>query len=162
MFVMATTIDSDRIDTASRVILAPPRAIFRAMTDAESVACWRPPSGMRARIDAFDPRPGGSYRMAFIHEDPAPGVIGKSDAREDRFSGTFTELLPYERIVETIVFESDDPDFAGTMRVTTDLLPVKDGTRVTISCEHVPPGISAEDHAAGMASTLRNLAAFIE
>ena len=73
-----------------------------------------------------------------------------------------TELLPYERIVEDVVFASDDPAFAGTMRVTTTLTPVADGTRVTILCANVPPGISADDHQAGMASTLRNLAAFIE
>ena len=50
----------------------------------------------------------------------------------------------------------------AAMRVTTTLTPVADGTRVTILCANVPPGISADDHQAGMASTLRNLAAFIE
>ncbi|QNO27264.1 SRPBCC domain-containing protein [Sphingopyxis sp. OPL5] len=159
---MATAPDNLRIDTASRTILAAQRAIFRAMTDAESVASWRPPKGMHARIESFDPRTGGGYRMAFIYEDPAPDVVGKSSAREDWFTGRFVELLPYDRIVEDVMFVSDDPAFAGTMRVTTTLTPVADGTRVTIACENVPPGIGAEDHQAGMASTLRNLAAFIE
>ena len=76
--------------------------------------------------------------------------------------GQFVELLPYERIVEDVVFASDAPAFAGTMRVTPTLTPVADGTRVTILCANVPPGISADDHQAGMAATLRNLAAFIE
>ena len=159
---MAIASDSARIDTASRTILAPPRDIFRAMTDAESVASWRPPKGMHARIESFDARAGGGYRMAFIYDDPAPGVVGKSSEREDRFAGQFVELLPYERRVADVVFASDDPAFAGTMRVTTTLTPVADGTRVTILCANVPPGISADDHQAGMASTLRNLAAFIE
>lgn len=159
---MTTSSDNGRIDTASRVILAPARAIFRAMIDAESVASWRPPQGMHARVEAFDARPGGGYRIAFIYDDPAPGVSGKTSAREDLFTGRFTELLAYERIVEEVVFQSDDPAFAGTMRVTTTLDELADGTRVTITCENVPPGINAEDHQVGIASTLRNLASFIE
>lgn len=159
---MATPLDDTRSDTASRTILAPARAIFRAMTDAESVASWRPPKGMSARIEAFDPRPGDAYRMAFIYDDPAPSVIGKTSEWEDCFIGRFVELIPYERIVEDVEFLSDDPSFAGTMRVTTTLAEGAGGTRVTIACENVPPAISAEDHQVGMASTLRNLAAFIE
>ncbi len=132
------------------------------MTDAESVASWRPPKGMSARIEAFDPRPGGTYRMAFIYDDPVPGVVGKTSAREDMFTGRFAELVPYELIVEEVAFQSDDPAFAGMMRVTTTLAEVADGTRVTIACENVSLGISAEDHQTGMASTLRNLVTFIE
>jgi len=132
------------------------------MTDAESVTSWRPPKGMHARVEAFDARPGGGYRMAFIYDDPEPGVIGKTTADEDLFTGRFAELVPYERIVEEVDFQSDDPGFAGAMRVTTTLAEVKDGTRVTISAENVPTGIGVEEHREGIASTLRNLAAFIE
>lgn len=39
--------------------------------------------------------------------------------------------------------------------------PAPDGTNVTITAENVPAGISAEDHAAGLASTLENLASFV-
>jgi hypothetical protein len=42
------------------------------------------------------------------------------------------------------------------------LVPQPKGTEVTITCSNVPQGISAEDHAVGMASTLSNLAAFVE
>jgi hypothetical protein len=43
-----------------------------------------------------------------------------------------------------------------------DMKPVTDGTLVTIRCEDVPTGIAAEDHQAGLNSTLVNLAAFVE
>lgn len=33
---------------------------------------------------------------------------------------------------------------------------------MTVRCEDVPAGIRAEDHAAGLQSTLDNLAAFVE
>ncbi|GAB4008757.1 hypothetical protein GCM10029992_65950 [Glycomyces albus] len=36
------------------------------------------------------------------------------------------------------------------------------GARVAISAADVPPGISAEDHAAGLSSSLANLAAYLE
>lgn len=151
-----------RTDTASRIIVAKPRAIFRAFLDAESVTSWRPPHGMTARIEAFDPRIGGGYRMAFIYADPGQHGRGKASADEDVVEGRFVELLPDERIVEDVRFVSDDPAFAGTMRITTAISPTPGGTKVGFTCENVPPGISAEDHQTGMASTLKNLAAFIE
>lgn len=151
-----------RIDSASRVILASPRAIYQAFLDPECVAKWRPPAGMKAKIFAFEPRIGGGYRMAFIHEAPGEGIRGKSSEDADIFTGRFAVLEPYERIVEEIEFQSDDPIYAGTMRITTTLTSVADGTKVSVRCENVPPGISPEDHQAGIASSLKNLANFVE
>jgi uncharacterized protein YndB with AHSA1/START domain len=159
---MASASDQTRVDQASRVIIATPRAIYRAFLDPEAVTSWRPPEGMSARIFAFDPRVGGAYRMAFIYDDISDGARGKTSASEDVVTGRFVDLVPDERIVEDVEFESADPAFAGTMRVTTTLTPVAYGTKVAFCCEHVPPGISPEDHQLGMASTLKNLAAFIE
>lgn len=48
------------------------------------------------------------------------------------------------------------------MTITTTLTPVADGTEVRIVCEKVPSGISENDYAVGMASTLANLAAYVE
>ncbi len=48
------------------------------------------------------------------------------------------------------------------MTITTTLTPVAGGTEVGIACENVPEGITAADHQVGMASTLANLAAFVE
>jgi hypothetical protein len=48
------------------------------------------------------------------------------------------------------------------MTIRTILHPVPNGTEVTVACENVPPGISADDHRAGIASSLDNLAAFTE
>lgn len=39
---------------------------------------------------------------------------------------------------------------------------VGDETRIRITAEAVPHGISAEDHAEGLASSLSNLAAYLE
>lgn len=147
--------------TASRTIIASQRAIFRTFLDLEAVSSWRAPKGMTAKILEFDPRPGGIYKMAFIYSETDHGR-GKSTADADIFEGRFVELVPDELIVEEVRFESGNAAFAGTMRVTTTFLQVTGGTKVTIRAENVPPGISAADHRAGMASTLKNLANFIE
>jgi uncharacterized protein YndB with AHSA1/START domain len=149
-----------RTDTGSRVIKAPAEKIYAAHLDPKSIAEWRPPHGMRAEIYAFDGREGGGYRMAFVYEDAS--VRGKTTEHADVFEGTFVELVPNERIVERVEFQSDDPAFAGTMTITTTLVAITDGTEVSIVCENVPEGISAEDHQVGMGSTLANLAAFVE
>ncbi|AWC20786.1 MULTISPECIES: SRPBCC family protein [Aminobacter] len=149
-----------RTDTGSRIIKAPPAAIYRALVDPEAVASWRPPKGMRAEILAFEPREGGAFRMTFIYEDG--GGHGKTTDSADVFEGRFVELVPNRHVVEVIAFESDDPAFAGTMRIVTTLEPVEGGTNVTVRCEDVPPGIGEDDHREGIASSLENLAAFTE
>jgi hypothetical protein len=59
-------------------------------------------------------------------------------------------------------FVSDDPAYADTMTMTWEVTAVDAGTRVDIVAGNVPDGISAEDHAAGLASSLTNLAAYME
>lgn len=99
--------------------------------------------------------------MAFIYDDAA-AAPGKTTDDADIFEGRFVELIPNEKIVEAVEFESADPALAGTMTVTTLLTPVRDGTKVTFVAENVPRGISEADHKAGMDSSLRNLANLLE
>lgn len=148
--------------TGSRVIHAPPRASYRAFLDPSAVAAWRPPKGMTARVYAFDPRAGGGYRMAFVYDDGGEANRGKSSEKADVFEARFAELVPDARIVEVVSFQSDDAAFAGEMKLTTTFVAVSGGTRVTVLAENVPPGIRAEDHEAGIASSLENLAKYVE
>ena len=73
----------------------------------------------------------------------------------------FVEVVPGRRVVQAVDFVSDDPRFAGTMTMTWEVTDVPDGTRVDIVAADVPDGISAEDHAEGMRSSLANLAAYL-
>ena len=72
------------------------------------------------------------------------------------------DVEPNMRVVQAVDFISDDPAFAGTMAMTWELSVEHGGTRVEIRADDVPTGISPEDHAAGMQSSLANLAAFLE
>lgn len=159
---MTDKIDPMRTDMVSRVILASARSLYRAHLDPEMMASWRVPEGMTAKMLAFDGRLGGGYRMELHYPAGDLAEQGKSGPGIDRFSGGFVELIPDEKIVEQIQFESSDPAFAAPMTITTQLRAVRDGTKVTVECTNVPPSISTDDHLKGMTDALRNLAMLTE
>jgi len=156
------TTTSKRTDSGARVIHATPEAIYAAHLDEKAIATWRPPQGMHAEIYEFNPRQGGTFRMSFGYDESDHSVAGKTSEHADVFHGHFAELIPHQRIVELVEFESDDPAFAGEMKITTTLVRERHGTNVTIVCENVPVGIRAEDHQQGIQSTLANLAHYVE
>jgi hypothetical protein len=55
-------------------------------------------------------------------------VRGKTSAHADVFHGRFVELVPHERVVELVEFESDDPAFAGAVTIATTLAAGGGGT----------------------------------
>jgi uncharacterized protein YndB with AHSA1/START domain len=150
-----------RTDTACRVIAAPIARVFAALVDPDALLEWLPPSGMSGRFERFDARPGGSYRLVLTYDDPAEAA-GKATADSDIVEARFVEITVGARVVQAVDFVSDDPDFAGTMIMTWEVDDVGDGTRVRITADDVPDGISAEDHAEGLASSLNNLATYLE
>jgi uncharacterized protein YndB with AHSA1/START domain len=150
-----------RTDMASRVITAPVERVYSALVDADALVAWLPPDGMTGKFERFDARPGGSYRMVLTYGDGSAGR-GKASADSDVVEARFVDIVPGERVVQAVDFVSDDPAYAGTMTMTWAVEPVDGGTRIVIRAEGVPDGISAEDHAAGFASSLANLAAYLE
>jgi len=150
-----------RTDAASRVIAAPPERVFAALLDPVALSEWLPPPGMSGRFERFDPRPGGGYRLVLTYLD-ASGAPGKSGADRDIVEARFVEIVLGERVVGAADFESDDPAFAGTMTMTWSITPVPAGTRVDFVATDVPDGITAEDHAAGLAASLAGLARYLE
>ncbi|MGH8947161.1 MAG: SRPBCC family protein [Acidimicrobiia bacterium] len=150
-----------RMDRASRLVAAPPERVYAALVDPEALSEWLPPRGMVGRFELFDPRAGGQYRLVLTYAD-ASASPGKATADSDIVEGRFVDLVPGVRVVQAGDFVSDDPAYAGTMTMTWDLTPVEEGTLVDITAADVPVGISAEDHAAGLASSLENLANYLE
>jgi uncharacterized protein YndB with AHSA1/START domain len=150
-----------RTDSASRVIHADLERVFAALVDADALAQWLPPSGMTGRFEHFDARPGGSYRLVLTYKEDVPGS-GKATPDSDIVEARFVDVVPNVRVVQEVDFVSDDPAFAGTMTMTWEATADDQGTRVEIRADDVPAGITAQDHAQGMASSLANLAAFVE
>ncbi|GLZ05732.1 hypothetical protein Acsp03_31980 [Actinomadura sp. NBRC 104412] len=150
-----------RVDRASRVIAAPPEAVYGALLDRTALESWLPPDGMSGRIERWDPRPGGGFRMVLTYLDPT-GSLGKTTDATDVVDVRFADLVPAERVVQRAVFEADDPSFAGTMTMTWHLAAAGDGTEVTVTATDVPPGIDQAVHETGIASSLANLASYVE
>lgn len=133
------------------------------MVDPLALTHWLPPSGMTARFEHFDGRSGGSYRLVLTYGDPGTGS-GKATPDSDVVEARFIEITPKVRIVQAVEFVSDDPAFCGTMTMTMtwELHAEGSDTRVEFRADDVPVGVSPEDHAVGLESSLANLAAFVD
>ncbi|SFM63488.1 SRPBCC domain-containing protein [Variovorax sp. OV329] len=151
-----------RIDSAELRMRAPPAAVYAAFASAQTMQAWLPPEGMRGEMLAFDFREGGGYRLRLVYEAPHH-TPGKTSQDADEVQVRFSTLQQDRRIVQNVVFDSEDAAFAGEMRITWTFEP--DGaahTLVTVRCENVPPGIREEDHQAGLRSSLEKLAEFVQ
>jgi uncharacterized protein YndB with AHSA1/START domain len=159
---MATKSGQASSTRVSRIIKAPRRTIYQAFLDPQALVSWLPPAGMKGRVHEFDAREGGAYRMSLTYVESDHSPRGKTSDHTDVVRGQFAELIPHERIVQQVEFESKDPAFAGPMTITWSLVDVPGGTEVTVLCENAPEGIRPNDHEVGIRSTLENLAAFTE
>ena len=100
----------DREIVIERTFNAPPRIVFDAWTRPELVRRWWAPKSRRVSLVGCDAdvRAGGSYRY-----------VAKLDAGgQFAFSGVYTEVTPYSRLVHTEIFE---PTASGA---TTDDVPL--------------------------------------
>ena len=135
--------------------------MYQACLDPAALASWRVPDNMTGHVHVFEGREGGEFRMSLTYNDAQQSPDGKTSEGTDTFEGRFVELVPGERIVEVIEFESQNPRFAGAMKMTTSFADTDDGTDVTILCEGLPPGIRPEDNEAGAEQALEKLAALV-
>jgi uncharacterized protein YndB with AHSA1/START domain len=134
-----------------RVLRAKPKKVYRAFLDPEARAKWLPPHGFTGKVHQMDARVGGGYRMSFTNF-----TTGHSHF----FGGTYTELVPHERIRYTDRFE--DPNLPGEMQVTVSLKAVSCGTELTIVQEGVPDIIPPDACYIGWQESLTLLAYLIE
>ncbi len=134
--------------------------MFRALLDADAVAKWRAPVGMTAKIHEFDPREGGRFRVSLTYD--APTDRGKTTAQTDTYHGYFACVVPDEKIVEVIEFETDKPELQGEITVTTTLADKPGGTEISVTYQGLPSAISEHDNATGTRMALDNLADLVE
>jgi len=149
--------------TATRVsqrIDAPRAAVYRAMLDPAAVATWMVPSGMTSQVHAFEAHEGGSFRISLTY-DTAVGA-GKTTAHSDTYHGRFVTLVPNERVVEVVEFETADPALRGEMTITISLIDAAGGTDVIAVHDRLPPGLSPTDNETGWRMSLAKLAALVE
>jgi uncharacterized protein YndB with AHSA1/START domain len=89
------TTPTDREIHVERIFDAPRDLVFAAYTDPQLIPEWWGPHGTTTVVDEMDVRAGGSWRF----------VIRDSDGSETGFRGTYREVTPPERIVQTFEWE---------------------------------------------------------
>ncbi len=89
------TTQGDREIRIERVFAAPRERVVAVYTDPELVPEWYGPRGGTTIVDRMDVRPGGDWRFVFR----------EADGSETAFRGTYRDVTPPERIVQTWEWE---------------------------------------------------------
>ena len=125
---LTITTPSDREVTMTRRFDAPRSLVFEALTTPELLRRWYGPEGWELVVCEIDLRVGGAWR--FLGRTP--------DGREVGQYGTYVEVEPPERIVQTERWEDWDP---GETLVTTTLTEVGDATLYTTTMRFPTPDV---------------------
>jgi len=141
-----------------RHIDAPRAAVYRALVDARAVTTWMVPDGMTSQVHTFDAREGGAFRISLTYDEPTG--TGKTTAHTDTYHGRFVELVPNERVVQVVEFETTDPTMRGEMTITLTLVDADGGTDLLAVHDRLPPGLSPAVNDTGWRMSLDKLAAF--
>ena len=89
------TTPSDREIRIERTFAAPRDRVFAVYTDPELIPEWYGPRGGTTIVDRMEVRAGGAWR--FVYRD--------ANGSETAFRGTYREVTPPERIVQTWEWE---------------------------------------------------------
>jgi uncharacterized protein YndB with AHSA1/START domain len=89
------TTPSDREIHIERIFEAPRDLVFATFIDPDLIPEWWGPRGTTTYVDKMDVRTGGDWR--FLSRD--------GDGGETGFRGTYREISPPERIVQTFEWE---------------------------------------------------------
>jgi uncharacterized protein YndB with AHSA1/START domain len=142
------TTPTDREIHIERVFDAPRDQVFSVYTDPELIPEWWGPRDATTVVDQMDVRNGGSWRF----------VMRSSDGSESGFRGTYREVTPPERIVQTFEWEGMPGHVSVETATFEDL---GDSTKVTtVSLFHTPEerdGMLASGMEAGLNETYARL-----
>lgn len=109
----------------TRTLEAPRQLVWEAMTTPEHVKQWWGLRGSTLEIKEMDLRPGGTWRF----------ISRNADGAEHPFAGTYREIVPPERIVQTFIY--DVPPINQFESVETMTLREENGhTIVTVISRH--------------------------
>ena len=90
-----------------RVFDAPRELVRRVMTDPSRVTNWWGPHGYSTTVEEMDVRPGGRWRW----------INHTTGGESAPFKGEYLEVVPFEKIVQTQIF--DVPGFDDRAAINT-------------------------------------------
>jgi uncharacterized protein YndB with AHSA1/START domain len=142
------TTPGDREIVAERIFDAPRDQVWAAYTDPALIPEWWGPHGTTTVVDKMEVEAGGAWRF----------VIKDADGGENGFRGTYREVTPPERIVQTFEWEGMPGHVSVDTATFEDL---GDRTRVVShSIFHTPEerdGMLASGMEGGMNETFERL-----
>jgi uncharacterized protein YndB with AHSA1/START domain len=107
-----------------------PEKVYRAHIDPDLAMAWMGPRDLTSRAEHWDARTGGSWRY-----------VSTRGADEFGFYGSFHELRPAERIVQTFTYEGW-PDGVSLEILTFEPL---DGGRTRLRALSITDSVEARD-----------------
>ncbi|MFO0876291.1 MAG: SRPBCC domain-containing protein [Gemmataceae bacterium] len=144
----------------SRYIRSAPDVVYRTILDGAAVPHWMVPTGMTCEVHRFEAWEGGGFRVSLTYDQPTEA--GKTAAHTDTYHGRFVQLVPNEKVVEVLEFETNHPEMSGPMTVTFTLTPRDGGAELLAIHENVPPGVAPADNEYGWRMSLNKLADLVE
>ena len=117
----ATKPAGDLVVHLRRVLPASREHVYEALTRPDKLARWWGPSGFRCPSIDFDPRVGGTYRIAM---QPPKGDLFY-------LSGEFRDVGPPTRLAYTFVWDPPAPDDRETL-AELSLTDKRGGTELTL------------------------------
>jgi uncharacterized protein YndB with AHSA1/START domain len=129
-----------------RILPAPRPAAYAALSEPRELAKWWGPCGFTAPSVEFDPRVGGSYRIAM---QPPDGDLF-------HLAGEFQEVDPPARLTYTFRWEPPDPDDRQTT-VTLSLQERGDRSEVLLTQRGFATEARRVLHEAGWSDSLARL-----
>ena len=128
----AFTTPSDRAFVITRVFDAPRRLVFEAWTNPEHLPHWMlGPDDWTMHVCEVDRRPGGAWHFGWRGPDGA----------EMEMRGTYREVAPPERIVNTESWGGDWPETLNTLTFS------EENGRTMITCTVAYPSKEAREAA---------------
>ena len=132
--------------TIVRKLKASPRAVWRALTDAQALKQWMAPSDeFETLVAETDVRVGGRYH--FVMKSP--------DAEEHDVSGTYREVVPNQKLVYTWAWKTT-PELESL--VTIELTPAGDNTELLLKHERFADRDARDRHEQGWNGCIKRLA----
>ena len=144
-----------------RFVRAPRDRVYRTILDPRVIASWVVPVGLKSQVHAFDSRVGGYFRISLTYPVPDDDRSGVAQ-QVDTFHGRFVELVPDEKMVMKLEFETSRAELQGEMTITIELKDAPGGTEIEVYHDDLPPGVPIADNVAGWEVSLERLAELVE